>query len=148
MSRNYVEIQSWNPFVRKFAYTDVKEYYADDLFLKYGIAPKFKEEWSLPDTPIIVIFCSVRNSETVGFQRAMADMSNKMAIMGYPDYDQQSADLFDMIEQGEAPRREYDDSADRIHNLTLYLQYVEEHAPELFEEMNDHFDGMPGYAPP
>lgn len=34
----------------------------------------------------------------------------------------------------------------KIYNLSLYLDYVRQEAPTLWEEMNVIFDGMPGWT--
>jgi len=35
----------------------------------------------------------------------------------------------------------------RVRNLTLYLNYIEAKYPALLNELDDVFDGLPGYAP-
>ncbi|MBQ8619083.1 MAG: hypothetical protein IJ418_16425 [Clostridia bacterium] len=34
----------------------------------------------------------------------------------------------------------------QIYNLTLYLHYIEQNHPEVFAQLNDHFEGLPGYS--
>ena len=34
----------------------------------------------------------------------------------------------------------------RVHNLNLYLRYVQLHAPKLFARMLNEFSGMSGYS--
>lgn len=41
---------------------------------------------------------------------------------------------------------DYERLKDRAYNLNLYLNYVEQSAPTLFEIMQNRFSGMPGYA--
>ncbi len=35
---------------------------------------------------------------------------------------------------------------DRVYNLNLYLAYIERNYPGVFAQLEDHFDGLPGYA--
>lgn len=35
---------------------------------------------------------------------------------------------------------------ERVFNLTLYLKFVKEEDPELWETMEDMFSGLPGYS--
>ena len=37
-------------------------------------------------------------------------------------------------------------SENTIYNLNLYLSYLEEHHPDVFREMEEHFEGLPGYS--
>lgn len=46
----------------------------------------------------------------------------------------------------EALVQEYEELKGRVHNLNLYLSYVEKVDPALFGAMQDEFDGMAGYA--
>lgn len=34
----------------------------------------------------------------------------------------------------------------QVYNLNLYLDYIEKNHPAVFAQVNDHFDGMPGYC--
>lgn len=36
----------------------------------------------------------------------------------------------------------------QVHNLTLYLHDIEKALPGLFANIEDGFDGMPGYVSP
>ena len=38
------------------------------------------------------------------------------------------------------------ESENRIHNLTLYLYWLEKNFPDIFEDMMTYFDGMAGYT--
>lgn len=42
---------------------------------------------------------------------------------------------------------EYEHMMAQVYNLTLYLRYLEQNYPEIFSQMQEHFDGLPGYSP-
>lgn len=42
--------------------------------------------------------------------------------------------------------QENEELKDVVHNLSLYLNYVENVDPALFGAMQDEFDGMAGYT--
>ena len=37
------------------------------------------------------------------------------------------------------------ESKDQIHNLTLYLYWLEKNFPDIYEDMQTYFEGMAGY---
>lgn len=37
------------------------------------------------------------------------------------------------------------DSENQIHNLTLYLYWLEKNYPNVYSKMNTYFEGMAGY---
>lgn len=40
----------------------------------------------------------------------------------------------------------FNNTNDVIYNLTLYLDTIFDNFPEIYEEMNDNFSGLPGYC--
>ncbi len=44
------------------------------------------------------------------------------------------------------PSSEYEALKDRLYNLSLYLNYIEDFHPIVFRKLNRLFDGMPGYT--
>lgn len=146
--KNYMELSSRSPFTRKFMYFDIPEYKADDIFNEVGVLPKFEEEMVRDGTPYVIIFCRVKKTEIHKFQLAMDKLINKMLLLGFEDYLDYCGDVFKLFESEET-----DDDADEIEhlraraeNLNLYLQYVAKRDPKLMEELDEWFDGMPGYT--
>ena len=41
---------------------------------------------------------------------------------------------------------ELDKAENRIYNLSLYLDYIRVNYPKIWKELNDRFDGMPGWT--
>ena len=85
----------------------------------------------------------------------MAELTKKMLLTGFDNYDEVATGFFNQITEeltnmseltfSDIDVGEYERLKARVENLNLYLKYVEDHAPELMEQMNEHFEGMPGY---
>lgn len=145
--QNYMELFSRSPFTRKFMYFDIPEYKADDIFNEMGIIPKFEEEMVRDGTPYVVIFCRIKKTEVHKFQLAMDMLVKKMLILGFTDYLEYCEGIFDSFQVEENNDDfEFEHLRARAENLNLYLQYVAKRDPKLIEEMDEWFDGMPGYV--
>lgn len=152
---NYMELYSRSPFSTQFLYFDVPEYKADQIFVEHGITPRFYEEWAMDGTPFVFIRCRVSRKDKHKFIMAMAELTKKMLLTGFETYDDASTDFFNRLTDeltnmseltfSDIDVGEYERLKARVENLNLYLKYVEDHIPELMEQMNEHFDGMPGY---
>lgn len=149
---NYIEIYSRSPFTAQFAYFDIPEYYGDELFAKHGISPRFFQEGSMSGSPYIIVFCRVKRRDRHKFVAAMNELEKKMIIRGFDNYDKYCEEMFAKIELGvleltdvDIDVGEYEQLKERVENLNKYLAYIEEHNPELMEEVDEWFDGMPGY---
>ena len=82
----------------------------------------------------------------------MAQLKKNMIIMGHDDYEALCTEVDGMINKAvdevSTPKSvvsEYEHLRNRAENLNLYLKYVEEHHPDIVAEMDEWFDGMPGY---
>lgn len=152
---NYMELYSRSPFSTQFLYFDVPEYKADQIFVEHGITPRFYEEWAMDGTPFIFIRCRVSRKDKHKFIAAMAELTKKMLLTGFETYDDVSTSFFDRLADeltnmseltfSDIDVGEYERLKARVENLNLYLKYVEDHYPELMDEINEWFDGMPGY---
>ena len=152
---NYMELYSRSPFTTQFIYFDVPEYKADQIFAEHGITPRFYEEWQKDGTPFVFIRCRVSRKDKHKFVAAMAELTKKMLLTGFDNYDEVATGFFNQITEeltnmselafSDIDVGEYERLKARVENLNLYLKYVEDHAPELMEQMNEHFEGMPGY---
>ena len=152
---NYMELYSRSPFSTQFLYFDVPEYKADQIFVEHGITPRFYEEWAMDGTPFVFIRCRVSRKDKHKFIAAMAELTKKMLLTGFETYDDVSANFFNRLADeltnmssltlSDIDVGEYERLKARVENLNLYLKYVEDNAPELMEQMNEYFEGMPGY---
>lgn len=153
---NFIELYSRSPFSTQFVYLDVPEYKADQIFLEHGVVPRFYEEWRKDSIPYVCIRCRVSRKDRHKFIAAMAELTKKMLLTGFENYDEVATVFFDQITEELVNMSEltftnidvgeYERLQARVENLNLYLKYVEKHHPELMDEMDEWFDGMPGYA--
>ena len=87
MALGYIELDGWRPFRKMFAYMDAADRYrADELLRKYKLQVKFKNEWTSPEGRYRMIFCSVPKKQAAKFKEAMAQMPDRMLLLGYDDY--------------------------------------------------------------
>ena len=152
---NYMELYSRSPFTTQFLYFDVPEYKADQIFLEHGVVPRFYEEWQKDGTPFVFIRCRVSRKDKHKFIAAMSELTKKMLLTGFETYDDVSTNFFNRLADeltnmssltlSDIDVGEYERLKARVENLNLYLKYVEDHHSELMDEMNEWFDGMPGY---
>ena len=69
-----------------FAFLDTEAYLADQLFLKHQVRVHFCEEYVRGDSPYRAIFCHVRKRDEERFLSALAELPDKMMLLGYTDY--------------------------------------------------------------
>ena len=87
MSNNYIEVQSRSPFSTRFFYIDVEDYKADDIFLEFGIFPRFYEHIYFSNSQYVAILCRIPRKQRHMFEKAMAKLHQKMVLTGNEDYD-------------------------------------------------------------
>ena len=89
MAIGYIELDDWTPFRKLYAYMDTADIYrADQLFRKYQIRVRFKEEWHSPEGRYRIVFCSVPKKQAALFEKAMEELPKRMVILGYDDYEE------------------------------------------------------------
>lgn len=87
MGIGYIELDDWLPFRKMFAYMEAPDHYrADELWRKYKLSVKFKNEWRAPDKRYRMIFCTVPKKQDQLFKEAMEEMPGRMMLLGYDDY--------------------------------------------------------------
>lgn len=84
--RNYLHIREFSFMYTTYAYIDLPEYLADNIFAAKGIRVKFKEEMRHNDSPYLFIFCKVRKADEQKFRDALELLHDKMLLMGHRDY--------------------------------------------------------------
>jgi hypothetical protein len=94
---NYLKLRTRSPFTYSYLFLDCEEYLADQLFIKYRVPVKFGEEFCRKDSKYRVIRCKIRKRYEESFQKAMADMEDKMILRGYPGYAEFCENFFDQI---------------------------------------------------
>lgn len=84
---NYMQLNCFSLLHDRYAFIDVPEYFADQLFIKHEVTVRFGREFGHPEHPFIIIFCKVRKRDTERFLAALGELDRKMILCGYPDYD-------------------------------------------------------------
>lgn len=84
--KNYFPIKKASLRHEYFCYIDTEEYLADALFEKHKVNVKFRDEAYKPGQDYVIIFCKVKKSDVVNFQKALDELKNKMILLGHPDY--------------------------------------------------------------
>ena len=106
MAKNYFTLRRISLLWSYFAYIDVPEYLADQLFIKHKVTVHFGDEMCNPDNEYMVIFCKVRKSDEERFLAALDDMFNKMLLCGHPDYEAYCEQVLSKMEHGAEALRE------------------------------------------
>jgi len=104
--KNYFTLEQFSLLYDHYAFVDVPEYYADQLFIRHKVTVRFGQEYQHPDEPYIIIFCKVRKRDRDRFLAALAELPNKMILCGYPKYDAFCKDFIDKMERGALALRE------------------------------------------
>jgi hypothetical protein len=70
-----------------FVYLDDAVYDRADLLLRtYQLEVRYKDAWLTPDRRYRIIFCTVPKKQARRFKEAMAEMPERMKMLGYEDY--------------------------------------------------------------
>lgn len=85
--KNYVHFKEFSLLYDHYAFIDVPQYYADQLFIRHQVRVYFGEEMGHSDQPYIVIFCKVKKRDRDRFLAALSDLERKMIVCGYPEYE-------------------------------------------------------------
>ena len=89
MAIGYIELDDWLPFSKMFAYLDTAEFRrSDEIFQRYRLKVRFKRDWRSPDGRYRIVFCSVLKRQQALFEKAMSELSKKMILLGYDDYEE------------------------------------------------------------
>ena len=86
--KNYFTIQKFSLLYDHYAFVDVPEYFADQLFIKHKVTVRFGHEFQHPDEPYVIIFSKVRKRDRDRFLTALAELPNKMILCGYSGYEE------------------------------------------------------------
>ena len=144
-----------------YMYFDISEYLADQIFIDHRLPVRWeKKELMHPDHPYRCVFAKVRKQDEDEFLLCMEELRRKMLLTGHTDYDDvckyaieyaiehildqsSSADVEYTVTKGML--NEWEEESLRIYNLNLYVEWIEKNRPDVFMEMEKHFDGLPGY---
>lgn len=86
--KNCFQLREFSLLYDYYCIIDVKEYLADELFIRHKVHVKFQEEYSKEGTKYLCIFCKVKKKQNAEFLQALEELENKMLLLGYTDYPQ------------------------------------------------------------
>lgn len=92
--KNYTVVDEFSLLYRNYCFLDVKEYFADGIFIKNKIKVKFGKEMVKPEIKYVVIFCKVRKKNADAFEKSMEELHRKMLLLGFGDYEDVCKGLF------------------------------------------------------
>lgn len=95
--RNYIRLNGIFGLRVNFAYVDVEDYLADQMFIKEKVQVKFKSHYMKKDEKYMVILASCWAKDFDKVERALSKLSEKMVIFGYNDYEEFTNDLLTRI---------------------------------------------------
>ena len=84
--QNYIKLTNRSLFHFHYAFFDVSEYFADQIFIEKQIKVKFGRELKHPDEPYTIIFCKIKKKDEKAFLEAMEELERKMFLLGHTDY--------------------------------------------------------------
>lgn len=71
---------------RRFAFVDVEDHLAAQLFAEQGVRLYAAREYQHADYSYVFVICKVRKRDAGKFLTALTKLPNKMLLCGYPDY--------------------------------------------------------------
>lgn len=101
MERNafYQKLSRFSLFYDYFAFLDVEPYAADQLFIQHQVTVHFVREYEKSDCPYHVILCKVRKWDADRFRAAMAELPDKLRLLGHADYLEICHTLWENVER-------------------------------------------------
>ena len=82
----YQKLDRFSLFYDYFAFLDIEPYAADQLFIQHQVTVHFVREYGKPGCPYRIILCKVRRRDADRFHAAMAELPDKLRLLGYADY--------------------------------------------------------------
>ena len=104
--KNYFTLERFSLLYDYYAFIDVPEYYADQLFIQHQVRVRFGNEFQHPHQPYVIIFCKVRKRDRDRFLSALSELNRKMILCGYPGYEEFCASFVAKMNDGARALRE------------------------------------------
>lgn len=83
-----------------YAYIDLNNYFADEIFLEKNIEVKFLREMIRGDSPYRIVICKIKREDGEAFEEALKLLEDKMLLLGHSDYLAVCAELEKQLENG------------------------------------------------
>ena len=126
--KNYFTLERFSLLYDHYAFIDVPEYYADQLFIQHQVTVRFGNEFQHPDQPFVVIFCKVRKCDRDRFLSALSELNRKMILCGYPGYGEFCDAFIAKMNDGAKALREKRCKSDEAHPFEETEQTCSERA--------------------
>ena len=95
----YQRFSRFSLFYDYFAFLDIEMYAADQLFIQHQVTVHFVREYGKPDSPYRIVLCKVRKRDANRFRAAMAELPDKLRLLGYADYLEVCRTLWENVER-------------------------------------------------
>lgn len=115
--KNYFTLERFSLLYNHYAFIDVPEYFADQLFIQHQVTVHFGNEFRHPEQPYVIIFCKVRKRDCDRFLAALAELNRKMILCGYPGYEAFCASFIAKMNDGAKALREKRCWANEVHSV-------------------------------
>ena len=83
-----------------YAYIDLNNYFADEIFLEKNIEVKFLREMIRGDSPYRIVICKIKREDGEAFEEALKLLEDKILLLGHSDYLAVCAELEKQLEEG------------------------------------------------
>lgn len=97
MAVNFRKLESKSLFKEEYAYIDVPEYLADQLFINEKIKVDFKATYSKEGFPYVIVYCKIYKKDRNKFIHAMERLTPKMILFDHSDYNEYCIELWDKV---------------------------------------------------
>ncbi len=84
--KNYWKIRKFSIRYCFYAFIDVADYLADQLFVKHKVRVSFGGEYCREGCEYLIVLCKVRKKEEKAFTDALKELEKKMLLTGHGDY--------------------------------------------------------------
>lgn len=95
----YMHLERINPFYSYYAYFDVPEFFADQLFIQHQVRVHFSGEYQKKRKQYVIVLCRVRKRDEDRFLEALSELPRKMLLLGYTNYLEDCSELIEQIEK-------------------------------------------------
>lgn len=86
MQEFYIKLRHFSLLYKYYAYVDVPDYLADQLFVKNSVYVYYDNEYAHPEHGFRVILCHVAWWRRRAFEAALKELPTMMALTGRGDY--------------------------------------------------------------
>ena len=83
-----------------YAYIDLNNYFADEIFLEKNIEVKFLREMIRGASPYRIVICKIKREDGEAFEEALKLLEDKILLLGHSDYLAVCAELEKQLEEG------------------------------------------------